>query len=243
MNLYNWTKGRAAWRRAVLLVLFLLFCAGAFPFCLCAQSPSAVTNPAPGTPEATSAPQIQAPPVSPQQPQSQPLIPPNAPAPAGTQPQPAAVMPSPPAAQPQPATIAQPFGAQPSGVPTQPAPAPGTQPQPQQAQGGAAQPEPGLPQTAPQAQQLPGGEAVVRPPVGRRAPVGQFGGSQPAARGQFSFNFDDADVFSVIQTIFGDVLKVNYVVDPKVKGRVTFRSVAPVPRPRWGTAGILKILT
>jgi general secretion pathway protein D len=33
----------------------------------------------------------------------------------------------------------------------------------------------------------------------------------------------------VIQTIFGDVLKVNYVVDPKVKGRVTFRSVAPVP--------------
>ncbi len=48
--------------------------------------------------------------------------------------------------------------------------------------------------------------------------------------GQFSFNFDDADVFSVIQTIFGDVLRVNYVVDPKVKGRVTFRSVAPVPR-------------
>ena len=33
----------------------------------------------------------------------------------------------------------------------------------------------------------------------------------------------------MIQTIFGDVLKVNYVVDPKVKGRVTFRSVAPVP--------------
>jgi general secretion pathway protein D len=45
-----------------------------------------------------------------------------------------------------------------------------------------------------------------------------------------SFNFDDADVFSVIQTIFGDVLRVNYVVDPKVKGRVTFRSVAPINR-------------
>ena len=56
------------------------------------------------------------------------------------------------------------------------------------------------------------------------------GASQPAAGGQFSFNFDDADVFSVIQTIFGDVLRVNYVVDPKVKGRVTFRSVAPVPK-------------
>ena len=61
-------------------------------------------------------------------------------------------------------------------------------------------------------------------------------GGQPTAQasaqrgGQFSFNFDDADVFSVIQTIFGDVLRVNYVVDPKVKGRVTFRSVAPVPK-------------
>jgi len=44
-----------------------------------------------------------------------------------------------------------------------------------------------------------------------------------------SLNFDDADVYSIIQTIFGDVLRVNYVVDPRVKGRVTFRSVAPVP--------------
>ena len=48
--------------------------------------------------------------------------------------------------------------------------------------------------------------------------------------GQFSFNFDDADIFSVIQTVFGDVLKVNYVIDPRVRGRVTFRSVAPVPK-------------
>ncbi|NWF75908.1 MAG: hypothetical protein HXY53_04945 [Nitrospirae bacterium] len=48
-------------------------------------------------------------------------------------------------------------------------------------------------------------------------------------RSDVSFNFDDADVFSVIQTIFGDVLRVNYVIDPQVKGRVNFRSVAPVP--------------
>lgn len=48
--------------------------------------------------------------------------------------------------------------------------------------------------------------------------------------GDVSFNFDDADVFSVIQTIFGDVLKVNYIVDPNVKGRVNFRSVAPVAK-------------
>jgi type II secretory pathway component GspD/PulD (secretin) len=53
---------------------------------------------------------------------------------------------------------------------------------------------------------------------------------QKPAGGSVSFNFDDADVFSVIQTIFGDVLKVNYIVDPNVKGKVNFRSVAPVAK-------------
>jgi general secretion pathway protein D len=52
----------------------------------------------------------------------------------------------------------------------------------------------------------------------------------PAKRGEVSFNFDDADVYSVIQTIFGDILRVNYIVDPTVKGRVTFRSVSPIAR-------------
>lgn len=68
----------------------------------------------------------------------------------------------------------------------------------------------------------------------QQAPVTQpatpFPVKQPSKRrGEVSFNFDDADVFSVIQTIFGDVLKVNYIIDPQVKGRVNFRSVAPVP--------------
>lgn len=44
-----------------------------------------------------------------------------------------------------------------------------------------------------------------------------------------ALNFDDADVYAIIQTVFGDVLKANYVVDPRVKGRVTFRAAAPVP--------------
>lgn len=48
--------------------------------------------------------------------------------------------------------------------------------------------------------------------------------------GQVTLNFDDADVYTIIQTIFGDVLHLNYIVDPRIKGRVTFRSVAPVPR-------------
>ncbi len=49
-----------------------------------------------------------------------------------------------------------------------------------------------------------------------------------SSRGSISLNFDDADVYQVIQTILS-VLRVNYIVDPRVKGRVTFRSVAPIP--------------
>ncbi len=34
----------------------------------------------------------------------------------------------------------------------------------------------------------------------------------------------------MIQTIFGEVLKVNYIVDPKIKGRVNFRTTTPIPK-------------
>lgn len=47
--------------------------------------------------------------------------------------------------------------------------------------------------------------------------------------GMISLNFDDADVYTIIQTIFGEILRANYVIDPRVKGRVTFRAVSPVP--------------
>jgi type II secretory pathway component GspD/PulD (secretin) len=88
---------------------------------------------------------------------------------------------------------------------------------------------------------LPAGPPVTPPsqppfPRGQSLPPPVSPGPQPslrspaAKRGEVSFNFDDADVFSVIQTIFGGVLKVNYIIDPKVKGRVNFRSVSPVPK-------------
>ncbi len=56
--------------------------------------------------------------------------------------------------------------------------------------------------------------------------------ARPASekKANVSFNFDDADIFEVIQTVFGDILKVNYMVDPKVKGRVNFRTVTPVSK-------------
>ena len=49
-----------------------------------------------------------------------------------------------------------------------------------------------------------------------------------AKKGQVSLNFDDADIYSVIQTVFANILRSNYIIDPRVKGRVTFRSTAPV---------------
>jgi len=48
--------------------------------------------------------------------------------------------------------------------------------------------------------------------------------------GTVSFFFDDADVYEVIQTVFGDILKKNYIIDPQVKGRVNFRTVTPIPK-------------
>lgn len=78
--------------------------------------------------------------------------------------------------------------------------------------------------------------AIQPPPVqtSPSLPVQPLNKPEPAKtvtqKGQVSFNFDDADVFSVIQTIFGDILKVNYIIDPRVTGKVNFRSVAPVPK-------------
>jgi type II secretory pathway component GspD/PulD (secretin) len=50
-----------------------------------------------------------------------------------------------------------------------------------------------------------------------------------AYKGQVSLNFDDADINAVMQTVLGNLLKVNYLIDPRVKGNITFRSIAPVP--------------
>ena len=73
------------------------------------------------------------------------------------------------------------------------------------------------------------GASAINPPANNR-PKPSNNQKPSVKRGEVSFNFDDADVYSVIQTIFGGVLKFNYIIDPKVKGRVNFRSVAPVAK-------------
>ncbi|MCX5847541.1 MAG: hypothetical protein NTW12_14510 [Deltaproteobacteria bacterium] len=141
--------------------------------------------------------------------------------PQGTFPQPAAKMPAEPLKNEVPPKQIKPVKPV-VGKPPQTAMPPGQQPQQ----------SPLLP---PGMRQPPAGQPpfpAMQPsvPVVQPAPPAM----QPAAipvprRGQFILNFDDADVYTIIQTIFGEALRVNYVVDPRVKGRVTFRAVAPVP--------------
>jgi type II secretory pathway component GspD/PulD (secretin) len=150
----------------------------------------------------------------------------------------------------QPGQQAQPIqqpGRRPSAMPQRPAMppqgepvAPQGQPMPPGAQQMSPQTGPQVSQPMapaqmgqPQPQAGPGPAATSQSaaaPTPIQAPSGQQRVAPAIVGGQVTLNFDDADVYSLIQTVFGDVLRVNYIVDPRVKGRVTFRSVAPVPR-------------
>lgn len=73
--------------------------------------------------------------------------------------------------------------------------------------------------------------AEAKPPeVKEEVPVRPTPPKPEKKQADVSFFFDDADVYEVIQTIFGEVLKVNYIVDPKIKGRVNFRTTTPIPK-------------
>jgi len=156
---------------------------------------------------------------------------------AAGQDKPARIETSPRIAQVPPPTVPQQ-----GGSPAQPTPAPGT---PQEAPAPPPPAGPETPGTTP-SQPAPRTAPPARPPEFTAPPPApsppQRAQTPPASRvqpprpaavqrpgiGRISLNFDDADVFSVIQTIFGEILRVNYIVDQRVKGRVTFRSVAPV---------------
>ena len=43
-------------------------------------------------------------------------------------------------------------------------------------------------------------------------------------------NFDGADVQTVAKSLLGDILQLNFVVDPRVQGSVTLTSAGPIPR-------------
>ena len=56
---------------------------------------------------------------------------------------------------------------------------------------------------------------------------------QPAIEdtsGNLTLNFEGADLREVVRTILGDILRENYIVDPRVGGAVTLRTAKPIPK-------------
>lgn len=66
-----------------------------------------------------------------------------------------------------------------------------------------------------------GSGPLVAPPAAQRS------SDQPGA---VSLNFEAADVREVAKAVLADILNQNYIVDPRVQGTVTLRTVRPLPR-------------
>ena len=67
--------------------------------------------------------------------------------------------------------------------------------------------------------------AAATPPVTGSAPPITVNGGE-----KVMLNFVGADVHEVVSSILGDTLKINYSIDPKVTGTVTFRTMSPIPK-------------
>ena len=68
----------------------------------------------------------------------------------------------------------------------------------------------------------PGSGVTVKAPV-------QLPMSKEVA-GNITLNFEGADLREVVRTILGDILKENYIVDPRVGGSITLRTTKPIPK-------------
>lgn len=47
---------------------------------------------------------------------------------------------------------------------------------------------------------------------------------------EIALNFDDVDIYEITHTVFKDILKVNYMIDPRIKGRITFMTTKPIAK-------------
>ena len=67
---------------------------------------------------------------------------------------------------------------------------------------------------------------------GKLAQVSQLGGTGAGVsdEGMISLNFVDATIPEITDAVLGDILGLNYVIDPEVTGLVTLRTAEPLPR-------------
>ncbi|BBA36502.1 general secretion pathway protein D [Methylocaldum marinum] len=74
---------------------------------------------------------------------------------------------------------------------------------------------------------------AVRPPefypaTGNLIAPGARAEKVPSKEGKYTLNFDDADLGEVAKVILGDMLRVNYVLSPKVAGKVSLQTARPL---------------
>jgi len=93
----------------------------------------------------------------------------------------------------------------------------------------AEPPVPSAPEVrVPTAQPPPASRAELTRPAPRA--VQEPGKKAPRkGKGQIVFNFDDADLYEVIRTI-AELLNINYIVDPNVRGKVTIHTAGGLRR-------------
>ena len=74
-------------------------------------------------------------------------------------------------------------------------------------------------------------EAVFLPGTGAfiNEEIAQRGSAAPAGGRGVTFNFVDAELSEVVRSVLGNILKLNYAIDPRVKGKVTLQTNRPVP--------------
>lgn len=83
---------------------------------------------------------------------------------------------------------------------------------------------PATPPAAPRAMPAPGAAAPAATPAGSNPGVVLSNTPNPGV----TLKFDNADIYEVIQVVLGEVLKLDYVIDPTVQGRVTLKSTGAI---------------
>lgn len=80
-----------------------------------------------------------------------------------------------------------------------------------------------------------------RPPVRRAPDIVSTADQRPMApspaprpideqNGQYTLNFENTDVHDVVKAVLGDLLRLNYTIDPGVQGAVTIHTARPLAR-------------
>lgn len=89
------------------------------------------------------------------------------------------------------------------------------------------------PASAPTAAAAPAASVAAPAPTAPAAlaPTAAAVASTTAPGGAITLKFDNADVYEVIQAVLGDILGLDYVIDPSLQGKVTVKSSGAVSLP------------